>query len=78
MILCKYLISNCRIPFWHNIDPTTLNGRFADHGTQYRTGIFFHTNDQEEATLPDVMSGRWPVLLSVFWRNSNAKLVLFY
>ncbi|MGR3318940.1 MAG: peptide-methionine (S)-S-oxide reductase MsrA [Candidatus Anammoxibacter sp.] len=35
--------------FWHNIDPTTLNAQFADHGTQYRTGIFFHTDEQQKA-----------------------------
>ena len=32
--------------FWHNIDPTTLNQQFSDHGTQYRTAIFYHTEEQ--------------------------------
>jgi methionine-S-sulfoxide reductase len=35
--------------FWRNIDPTTVNGQFADRGTQYRTAIFYHTPKQEEA-----------------------------
>ncbi len=35
--------------FWKNINPTTVNGQFADHGTQYRTAIFY-TNDQDKAT----------------------------
>ena len=35
--------------FWKNINPTTSNGQFADHGTQYRTAIFY-SNDQEKAT----------------------------
>lgn len=33
--------------FWHNIDPTTLSGQFADKGTQYRTAIFYHSEEQK-------------------------------
>lgn len=33
--------------FWHHINPTTLNQQFADHGTQYRTAIFYHTAEQQ-------------------------------
>ena len=32
--------------FWRNIDPTTPNRQFADAGTQYRTAIFYHTDEQ--------------------------------
>lgn len=32
--------------FWKNIDPTTTNQQFADHGTQYRTAIFYHSDEQ--------------------------------
>lgn len=32
--------------FWHNVNPTTPNQQFADVGTQYRTAIFYHTEDQ--------------------------------
>ena len=32
--------------FWRNIDPTAVNAQFADHGTQYRTAIFYHDEDQ--------------------------------
>jgi len=32
--------------FWRNIDPTQANGQFADRGTQYRTAIFYHTEEQ--------------------------------
>jgi peptide-methionine (S)-S-oxide reductase len=28
--------------FWRNIDPVTANAQFCDHGTQYRSGIFYH------------------------------------
>ena len=37
--------------FWRNINPTTLNGQFSDHGTQYRTAIFFHSTAQEKAAI---------------------------
>lgn len=33
--------------FWRNIDPTTLNRQFADTGTQYRTVIFYHNEEQK-------------------------------
>lgn len=33
--------------FWHNIDPTQANGQFCDRGTQYRTGIYYHTPEQK-------------------------------
>jgi peptide-methionine (S)-S-oxide reductase len=27
--------------YWHNIDPTQVNGAFCDHGRQYRSVIFY-------------------------------------
>lgn len=33
--------------FWHNIDPTTPNRQFCDAGSQYRTAIFYHKEDQK-------------------------------
>ena len=32
--------------FWRNIDPTTPNAQFCDHGSQYRSGIFYHSEEQ--------------------------------
>jgi len=32
--------------FWRQIDPTQVNGQFADHGRQYRTAIFYHDEEQ--------------------------------
>jgi len=34
--------------FWHNIDPTTPNAQFCDHGNQYRSAIFYHDEKQKE------------------------------
>jgi len=32
--------------FWHNVDPVTANQQFCDHGTQYRSAIFYHDEQQ--------------------------------
>lgn len=32
--------------FWQTHDPTTLNRQGADVGTQYRSGIFYHNDEQ--------------------------------
>lgn len=32
--------------FWMNVDPTTPNAQFADKGSQYRTAIFCHSEEQ--------------------------------
>ncbi|MGA8051459.1 MAG: peptide-methionine (S)-S-oxide reductase MsrA [Burkholderiales bacterium] len=32
--------------YWHSIDPTVKNRQFCDVGTQYRTAIFYHDEEQ--------------------------------
>lgn len=34
--------------FWHNVDPTTADRQFCDQGNQYRTGIFYHNDEQKQ------------------------------
>jgi peptide-methionine (S)-S-oxide reductase len=34
--------------FWQTHDPTTLNRQGADEGTQYRSAVFYHNNEQKE------------------------------
>jgi len=34
--------------FWRNIDPTTPNAQFCDHGNQYRSAIFYHDEKQKQ------------------------------
>jgi len=33
--------------YWRQIDPTDPNGQFADQGAQYRTAIFYHSEEQK-------------------------------
>ncbi len=35
--------------FWMNIDPTVKNAQFCDHGSQYRSGIFYLDDAQRKA-----------------------------
>ena len=35
--------------FWHNIDPTQADGQFCDHGSQYRSAIFYLNDAQKRA-----------------------------
>jgi peptide-methionine (S)-S-oxide reductase len=32
--------------FWHNIDPTQREAQFCDYGSQYRSAIFYHNDEQ--------------------------------
>lgn len=34
--------------FWRNIDPTDAGGQFVDRGSQYRSGIFYLSEEQRQ------------------------------
>lgn len=37
--------------FWRNIDPTVKDRQFCDVGSQYRTAIFYHDDEQKRLAL---------------------------
>jgi peptide-methionine (S)-S-oxide reductase len=64
--------------FWRNIDPLTPDAQFCDHGSQYRSAIFYHDETQkrlaEASKAGLVESGRFskPIVTeivpaSTFW-----------
>lgn len=52
--------------FWRNIDPTVENAQFCDHGSQYRSAIFYHDDEQrrlaEESKQALLDSKKFPVV----------------
>ncbi len=57
--------------FWRNIDPTTKNRQFCDHGSQYRSGIFYLNEEQKrlaeesEATINRTKPFKEPVVTEI-------------
>ncbi len=57
--------------FWRQIDPTDPNGQFVDKGSQYRSAIFFHNEEQkklaEESKQKLEKSGKFakPIITSI-------------
>ena len=37
--------------FWHNIDPTVKDRQFCDTGDQYRSAVFYHSEEQRRTAL---------------------------
>ena len=57
--------------FWKQVDPTDPDGQFVDRGKQYRTAIFYHSNEQkvlaEKSKAELAASGRYgkPVVTEI-------------
>jgi peptide methionine sulfoxide reductase msrA/msrB len=54
--------------FWRHVDPTDPGGQFVDRGSQYRTAIFYHDEEQrrlaEESKRALERSGRFDKLIA--------------
>jgi peptide-methionine (S)-S-oxide reductase len=37
--------------YWHSVDPLDPGGQFCDRGSQYRTAIFYHGDEQKRAAM---------------------------
>lgn len=62
--------------FFERTDPTTLNRQGNDAGTQYRSGIYYHTPEQQTAAqnaLEDVQS---KITSGSFRRTAEKKVVV--
>ncbi len=68
--------------FWAAHDPTTMNRQGPDHGTQYRSAVFYHDEDQRQVAEGSKQrlqeSGRFkrPVVTQIapaaaFWRAED-------
>jgi peptide methionine sulfoxide reductase msrA/msrB len=68
--------------FWTSHNPTTVNRQGPDHGSQYRSAVFFHTPEQEAAAKKMraelERSGKWksPIVTeiapaSTFWKAED-------
>jgi peptide methionine sulfoxide reductase msrA/msrB len=59
----KISYADLLVVFWRNINPTQPDGQFADKGIQYRTAIFYHTEEQKKQAIASKdklqMSGRF-------------------
>jgi peptide-methionine (S)-S-oxide reductase len=43
--------------FWHNVDPVTPNAQFCDHGNQYRSVVFYGTDEEKRLS----EESRWTI-----------------
>ena len=37
--------------YWHHVDPLTANAQFCDHGSQYRSVIFYGNDKEKQAAM---------------------------
>jgi len=44
--------------FWLNVDPFAVDRQFCDRGSQYRSGIFFHGDEQKAAAFASAIRAK--------------------
>lgn len=47
----KVIYEDLLYVFWRHVNPTDAGGQFVDRGSQYRTGIFYHDEEQKRVAL---------------------------
>lgn len=47
----KIIYEDLLYVFWRHVNPTDAGGQFVDRGSQYRTGIFYHDEEQKRVAL---------------------------
>jgi peptide-methionine (S)-S-oxide reductase len=57
--------------FWHNIDPTVKDRQFCDVGSQYRSAIFYHNEEQKR--LAEQSKQKW--LASERFKSISTEIV---
>ena len=62
--------------FWKNIDPLALNKQFCDTGTQYRSAVFYHNEEQKK--LAEATKKKWEEKFGKRIWTEIAKAVVFY
>ena len=64
--------------FWQQIDPTDAGGQFHDRGSQYRTAIFYHNEEQQKLALAskEKVAFKWDFSKTDCHRNSSCANIL--
>ena len=64
--------------FWFNVDPFALNQQFCDRGTQYRSGIFFHGDEQKASAMASAIRAKHNTNLSGAFQVEITEASIFY
>ncbi|DBA78416.1 hypothetical protein WJX79_010510 [Trebouxia sp. C0005] len=61
--------------FFQHVDPTTLNQQGGDRGTQYRSGIYYHNEEQKHAAEKAIAEVNKKLKSNVFRRVMGSEVV---
>jgi peptide-methionine (S)-S-oxide reductase len=64
--------------FWHNVDPITPNAQFCDHGSQYRSAVFYGTDEEQRLSEESKMAIERSKQFSVPIVTQLVKASVFY
>ncbi len=64
--------------FWKNIDPLQKDGQFCDKGRQYRTGVFYQTQEEKKVIDASLKKAESEIKLEGEFQTEITKLKKFY